>query len=290
MKYLIFVQRSQMKTFSLFSVTLIVAFCSLMSATTANAVAVVFAGAAVPKCVLYTVKKAYVCLDDATTHVDTVKVAGDYVVIMLGSGVMKGDTITLLAGSAVQGDLDALTTVTMTAAQVTGNVTALTTFTMTAAQVDRNVWAGTTGTLTNSHVGRNLSVGTTSELNPGSYVCQNLEGRQGSTTARLGVASGGAAYVYGNLTTGTTVTINDNSAVYGNVTAGTTVTASVGGNIHGNVTAGTAVTFSSGCIGGTIDADSQTPAAPVVTDSHRICPLQKLRTRCSPIIYMREEF
>jgi cytoskeletal protein CcmA (bactofilin family) len=290
MKYLIFVQRSQMKTFSLFSVTLSVAFCSLMSATTANAVAVAFAGAAVPKCVLYTVEKTYVCLDDATTDVDTVKVAGDYVVIMLGSGVMKGDTITLLAGSAVQGDLDALTTVTMTAAQVTGNVTALTTFTMTAAQVDRNVWAGTTGTLTNSHVGRNLSVGTTSELNPGSYVCQNLEGRQGSTTARLGVASGGAAYVYGNLTTGTTVTINDNSAVYGNVTAGTTVTASVGGNIHGNVTAGTVVTFSSGCIGGTIDSDSQTPAAPVVTDSHRICPLQKLRTRCSPIIYMREDF
>jgi hypothetical protein len=28
----------------------------------------------------------------------------------------------------------------------------------------------------------------------------------------------------------------------------------------------------------------------VVTDSHRICPLQKLRTRCSPIIYMREDF
>ena len=290
MEYLIFVPRSQMKKFSLFSVTLGAAFCALISATAANATAIIFNSNIVPGCALYTSEKTYICEDSATISSTTVSLEAGHVVIMLGSGVMKGDTITLLAGSAVQGDLDALTTVTMTAAQVTGNVTALTTFTMTNSQVDRNVWAGTTGTLTNSHVGRNMSVGKTSILEPGSYVCQNLEGRQESTTARLGVASGGAAYVYGNLTTGTTVTINDNSAVYGNLTAGTAVTASVGGNIHGNVTAGTAVTFSSGCIGGTIDSDSQTPAAPVVTDSHRICPLQKLRTRCSPIIYMREDF
>jgi cytoskeletal protein CcmA (bactofilin family) len=289
MKYLIFVPRSQMKKFSLFSVTLGAAFCALISATAANATAIIFNSNIVPGCALYTSEKTYICEDSATISSTTVSLEAGHVVIMLGSGVMKSGTITLKAGSAVQGDLDALTTVTMTDAQVTGNVTALTTFTMTDSQVDRNVWAGTTAELTNSHVGRNMSVGTTSRLGPGSYVCQNLEGRNaGATTTLVGNAAGEGAYVYGNVTSDTTFTASLGSAVIGNVTAGTTVTVSTGGYVHGNVTAGTTVTFSTGCIGGTIDAGSQTPAAPVVTDSQRICPLQKLRTRCSPIIYMRE--
>jgi cytoskeletal protein CcmA (bactofilin family) len=269
--------------------TLGVAFCALMLATTENAVAISFSGAVVSGCAL-NVENTYVCEDSVPTSAAIVSVAAGYVVIMLGSGVMKGGTITLHAGSAVQGDLEALTTVTMTGAQVTGNVTALTTFTMTDSQVDRNVWAGTTATLTNSHVGGNLSVGTTSWLGPGSYVCQNLEGRLASTTTTLlGNAAGDGAYIHGDAIAGTTFIASLGSAVNGNVTAGTTVTLATGGYINGNVTAGTTVTFSTGCIGGTV-VGTRTPAKPVETDSHTICPAQELRTRCSAIIYERETY
>jgi cytoskeletal protein CcmA (bactofilin family) len=266
--------------------TLGVAFCALMLATTENAVAISFTGAVdVLGCARN--MTTYVCEDSAIPSAAGVSVAAGVAVIMLGSGVMKGGTIALLAGSAVQGDLEALTTVTMTDAQVTGNVTAGTTVTMTTSHVERNVWAGTTFTMNPySHVGRNVSVGTTTILGVGAYVCQNIEGRATSTTALLGAG----AYVNGNLTSMTTVTLGAGAYINGNVIAGTTATVGAGGYINGNVTAGTTVTFSGASICGTIDSVSQTPADPVMTVFNKNCPPIQPQTRCTSINSMGEGY
>jgi predicted acyltransferase (DUF342 family) len=291
-------------------VTLGVAFCALMLATTANA-AVTFGGAIVPGCALNASEKTYVCEESATTSADIVSLSIDYVVIMLGGGVMKGSTITLLGGSAVQGDLEAFTTITIhDNAQVTGDVTAGSTFWMAInAQVDGNVTAGSTFTTTLfSRVLGNVTAGSTATLGADAYVCKNMEGGPGSTTATLGVRAyvhgnvatavgavnlGAGAWISGDVTAGAAAGLGAGAWVNGDVTAGGAANVGAGAWVNGDVTAVGAIGYATGCIGGTIiGLAAIAPAEAVRVEANYICPapLRHPHTRCSPIIYGRENY
>ena len=256
------------------------ACCALMAATTANAVAIAFSGAVVNGCEISDIKeKTYVCEDDATTDVDTIAIGVDYIVTMLGDGEMKVFTAALGVGSGVHGDLYSASTVALAVdAYVTRNVTALTTVALGAGSyVGRNLWAGTTVALgARSYVGQNVFAGTTFALGAGGYVCKNVK----TLTAALGAGT----YVHRNLEA-TTVTLGAGAYVNRDLTA---VTATLGANayVNGHLKAVTGTLGAGACYG---TATIQTPTLGALAGAVG-CPLLRPRTRCTPIIYGRENY
>jgi cytoskeletal protein CcmA (bactofilin family) len=258
--------------------TLGVAFCALMSATAANAIT--FGGAIVPGCARNVSEKTYVCDDTATTHSDVVSLDIDWIVTMLGSGVMKANTIALATGSVVHGDVDAKTTVSIAAnAGVTGNMTAGTTVHQWG-YVDRNVWAGSTFRLYNgAYVGRNVTSVGTLTIDGYAHVCQNV-------TAGTTFSLAGYAYVHGDLISGTTLAIAAYAYVNGNVESGSTLSLAGYGYVNGDLHAGSTLTVGAySCIDGDVTRGTTLTGAYTTN-----CPLLHPRTRCSPIIFMRENY
>jgi len=256
------------------------AACSaLMAATTANAVAIAFDGTKVAKCELHNPTSTYLCDDDATTDVDTVSIGANYVVTILGDGEMKAFIVALGAGSGVNGDLYSASTVALAVdAYVTGNVTALTTVALGAGSyVGGNLWAGTTVAIgAGAYVGRNVSAGTTFALGAKGFVCLNVK----ALTAALGAG----AYVHRNLEA-TTVTLGVGAYVNRDLTA---VTATLGANayVNGHLDAVTGTLGAGACYG---TATIQTPT--LGADAGAVgCPLLRPRTRCTPVIYERENY
>ena len=262
-------------------VTLAVAFCALISTTTAHAVAIAFGGAAVARCTLDEPSLTYTCEDNATTDVDTIAIGVNYVVTMLGDGEMKVFTAALGVGSGVHGDLYSASTVALAVdAYVTRNVTALTTVALGAGSyVGRNLRAGTTVAIgAGAYVGRNVSAGTTFALGAGGYVCRSVK----TLTAALGAGS----YVHRNLEA-TTVTLGVGAYVNRNLEA---VTATLGVNayVNGNLKAVTGTLGAGACFG---TAAIKTPTLGAGAGARpEGCPLLRPRTRCTPIIYGRENY
>ena len=256
------------------------ACCALMAATTANAVAIAFSGALVNGCEISDIKdKTYVCEDDATTDVDTIAIGADYIVTMLGDGEMKVFTAALGVGSGVHGDLYSASTVALAVdAYVTRNVTALTTVALGAGSyVGRNLWAGTTVALgAGSYVGQNVFAGTTFALGAGGYVCKDVK----TLTAALGAGT----YVHRNLEA-TTVTLGAGAYVNRDLTA---VTATLGANayVNGHLEAVTGTLGAGACYG---TATIQTPTLGAFAGAVG-CPILRPRTRCTPVIYGRENY
>ena len=262
-------------------VTLAVAFCALISTTTAHAVAIAFGGAAVARCTLDEPSLTYTCEDNATTDVDTIAIGVDYVVTMLGDGEMKVFTAALGVGSGVHGDLYSASTVALAVdAYVTRNVAALTTVALGAGSyVGRNLRAGTTVAIgAGAYVGRNVSAGTTFALGAGGYVCRSVK----TLTAALGAGS----YVHRNLEA-TTVTLGVGAYVNRNLEA---VTATLGVNayVNGNLKAVTGTLGAGACFG---TAAITTPTLGAGAGARpEGCPILRPRTRCTPVIYGRENY
>jgi hypothetical protein len=273
--------------------TLGVAFCALMPATAANAVAIAFgAGAEIPKCVLYSDEQAYVCRDDATTDIDVVSIGVDYVVTILGNGELKGFTVALGVGSGVHGDLYSKSTVALGVnAYVTRNVKALTTVVVgVGGYVGRDLEAGTTLAMgVDSYVGGNVTAGTTFALGVGGYVCKDVKVIPIDLPPDKTAALGAGAFVHGNLEA-TTVTMGVGAFVNKNMKA-VTATLGVDAYINGSLEAVTATLGAGACVGKEGDIPPVTKTLGAGADwGLSNCPLLRPRTRCTPIIYGRENY
>ena len=127
-----------------------------------------------------------------------------------------------------------------------------------------------------SYVGQNVFAGTTFALGAGGYVCKNVK----TLTAALGAGT----YVHRNLEA-TTVTLGAGAYVNRDLTA---VTATLGANayVNGHLKAVTGTLGAGACYG---TATIQTPTLGALAGAVG-CPLLRPRTRCTPIIYGRENY
>jgi predicted acyltransferase (DUF342 family) len=207
-------------------------------ASTANAAAFNFGGAAIADCSLDDF--TYTCAPTASSESDTIAIADHFIVIVTGSGELVADTATLGLGSKLIGNLTVVQTAALGAGSfMEGNLTAGTTVALGAdASMTGDILAGTTCALgASAFLDGNLEAGTTVALGASAQILGDLIA---GTTCALGAS----AFLDGNLEAGTTVALGADAIVMGDaLSTHAEVTLGANAAIAGTLTAATAATL-----------------------------------------------